>query len=445
MGINSVGQSLKDHGHDVTFFDVNVAIGYKGEQYIWESGNSPLWYREDLFTEKVFPIIKDHLNQEIDKIIDFIKRERVECVGIQIFSTTLFAAKYIIRRLRFLDIKIVIGGPDLSQNNSRDNEVISEMVDAIVIGEGEVAVPALIKEWESENEDFHIPGVNHLVNGIIRKTPPQLINDLSILPTVSFAGQDLSIYYNNKTVPIQTSRGCYASCSFCAETGNYRHRPAEDIFKEMMAIYAEHGTTNLTVTDSAMFPQHPEMKKLVKMLIDSGVRFSFDGNCRIAPKLTVDLLKDLHAAGCDTLIFGLESGSQKVLDFMNKHIKIEWAEANLKACKDAGIQTIVNTLIGFPGEGEEEFLETVNFILRNRENISMVNVGEGLKLIGNSEIKQNPSKFGVIEIKSGRDWVSSDGKNTLDVRIDRVKRMKKILHEEGVNYRPLIDTVELAI
>jgi hypothetical protein len=75
----------------------------------------------------------------------------------------------------------------------------------------------------------------------------------------------------------------------------------------------------------------------------------------------------------------------------------------------------------------------------------MVNVGEGLKLIGNSEIKQNPSKFGVIEIKSGRDWVSSDGKNTLEVRIERVKRMKKILHDEGINYRPLIDTVELAI
>jgi radical SAM superfamily enzyme YgiQ (UPF0313 family) len=443
LGINSIAHSLMDNGHNVSIFDFNVKIPHHLTK-LWYNGSLPFWASIDQYESIIFPQIKDYLNLEIDNIIKIIKEKDIKCVGISILCTTMFSATFIIQRIRHLDVKIMIGGREVSRNNSRDNDLLMGIIDAAVINEGEVSVPKLIKEWECGNEDFVIPGVNHVVNGVIRKTPPELIKDLSVLPIIDFRGQDLS-YYKTKqdAVSLQMSRGCYGNCHFCSETGDYRHRKAESIFEEMKRISELHDINKFVCVDSVLFPKHREMKKLMKLIIESGKTFLFEGNCRIVPRLNVEDLLEMKKAGCYSLTFGVESGSQKVLDLMNKKTKVEWAENNLKNCKIVGIETAVNILVGFPGEDEKEFQETIDFLLKNKDNISRVNVGYGLTITKDTELYRNPQKFNIIS-KIGRDWETGDGKNTKEVRIERVLRLKEVLESAGLEYNPKIETTKLA-
>ena len=128
---------------------------------------------------------------------------------------------------------------------------------------------------------------------------------------------------------------------------------------------------------------------------------------------------------------------------MNKKTKVEWAENNLKNCKIVGIETAVNILVGFPGEDEKEFQETIDFLLKNKDNISRVNVGYGLTITKDTELYRNPQKFNIIS-KIGRDWETGDGKNTKEVRIERVLRLKEVLESAGLEYNPKIETTKLA-
>jgi radical SAM protein with 4Fe4S-binding SPASM domain len=114
------------------------------------------------------------------------------------------------------------------------------------------------------------------------------------------------------------------------------------------------------------------LSKLCDLLIQNEFKIRWSGQAIIRPEMTKELLKKMRQAGCEWLGYGIESGSQKVVDSMNKHFSITNAEEILRYTHQAGISTQVNIMFGIPTETEQDFEQTLGFIRRNRENIDSV-------------------------------------------------------------------------
>jgi hypothetical protein len=115
-----------------------------------------------------------------------------------------------------------------------------------------------------------------------------------------------------------------------------------------------------------------ELSQFCDLLILSGLEITWSGQAIIRPEMDKELLEKMRKAGCEWLGYGVESGSQKVIDKMNKRFLITDAEKVLKDTHQAGISTQANFMFGIPTETEDDFRQTLDFLKRNRENIDSV-------------------------------------------------------------------------
>ncbi len=115
------------------------------------------------------------------------------------------------------------------------------------------------------------------------------------------------------------------------------------------------------------------------------------------PEFTLPLLKELHDSGLKMIMWGVESGNDRILKLMNKGTSRKCIEQVLKDSHDAGIKNIVYMMFGFPTETKEEFKETIDFLSRNSEYIDLVSTSV-FGLQKGTEVFSNPSKFGISKI-----------------------------------------------
>ena len=149
----------------------------------------------------------------------------------------------------------------------------------------------------------------------------------------------------------------------------------------------------------------------------------------------------MFEAGCEYLSFGLESGSDKVLKLMRKGIKTEWASEVLRLTHKNKILASVNILIGFPGEEEEDFQDTLTFLDRNKTYLTSVSTGATLGIGKGSYLYQFPEKYdvklnddGSVNYHPELGWTTLDGRNTQPIRNDRLNRLKQFLKENNIKH-----------
>jgi hypothetical protein len=149
--------------------------------------------------------------------------------------------------------------------------------------------------------------------------------------------------------------------------------------------------------------------RTLSLLADGILSENFDirwaAEVRFEKKFTPELCHDLYRAGCRMLAFGLESGCQRVLDFMNKGITIETASHVLGYTAEAGIWNHVFFFFGFPTETLKEAQETLQFIKNNRDVINSINYGV-FRLDRNSEVYKNPQLYQIKVIENAEDELS---------------------------------------
>ncbi len=150
-----------------------------------------------------------------------------------------------------------------------------------------------------------------------------------------------------------------------------------------------------------------------------------------------DVITELRRAGCCAVNFGLESASQPVLDAMGKKFKIGDAERIFKDLKTAGIGTCVNFIVGFPGETEEYFQDTLDFLARNAPYIDAVGSMASMWINSYAPVYNERDRFGVVVTpKEGThwytDWHTKDGANTAAIREDRRERFVRLAIDLGL-------------
>lgn len=247
--------------------------------------------------------------------------------------------------------------------------------DSVVVGEGERVIRSVLADAESGTLEHYYYGDNTPVYEIPRPAR-HLVNLESYRSTV-----------------VYTSRGCPFSCAFCSKvTGRtFRAFPIERVVEEVIELRDRHivfGDDNIAVNDV-------RLRRLLAALIPLGVTFRLNQDARDVDRDTLELAK---RAGCTEISFGIESGSQAMLDAMDKRTTVEANRRAVLTAKECGLRVKAYLMVNFPGETESTVQETIRFVEETKPDEWLLS---SFVPLPGSDTFNHPEKYGIT-------WMSSN-------------------------------------
>ena len=304
-----------------------------------------------------------------------IRQGQPTLVGVSLYSDILSHVRDLVRCIRreVPEAKIVLGGPHVNAVPRQTLEQYSE-VDFALTGEAERSLVDLLEAVLTDAPVDGIAGIVYRQDGKILQGPEPDFPELSQIPRparelVDWAYQEKryhSIMVRSKPVDtLFTSRGCPFHCGFCYNfRQKYRFRSADDVVDELASI-RERGIRDVEICDDTFTGHRGRALEIFDKIIAQKLDISF----RIKSRVDVfneDLAKKAKEAGVYLVAFGMEAGSQRMLDAMNKKTTVAM---NARACELTRKYRMLSHsswIIGYPGETLESVEETVTFIRKNR-------------------------------------------------------------------------------
>jgi hypothetical protein len=263
---------------------------------------------------------------------------------------TQYFAAGLASRLRALGKRTAAGGPNLGFQPLRRLLLRAGIFDAVVQGDGEGVVTALVERL-ARGEEPALPGVSRLgPRGDVVETPPKTPPLLDRLPPPSLRGMTLTYF-----VPILASRGCPRPCAFCSEPGKgrLRQRAAEDVVAEMESSAMRYHDGNFHFHDDLINASPVWIDRFASRLRGRGGRFTWESFC--GPEgLTPERLDAMAGSGCVLLKLGVQSFSDRVLRLMRRRPAAAAIREAIIHGDRIGISMRYDLLTGFPGETEAE-------------------------------------------------------------------------------------------
>jgi radical SAM superfamily enzyme YgiQ (UPF0313 family) len=430
IGIAYLASMLKSEGYGIKCYDLNIELYNllkKSSIDYWDFKNYSCWSNPAIFSKVLLPLLKKYLKVKIKEILTY----NPEIIGLSVFDTNALTSLYVAEEIKKENSrkKIIFGGPECFKEKNSFKFLKSGFVDTVVIGEGEETLLKLLKKYVEKKTFENVKGSIAMVDKkIIDAGFREEIKNLDDLPYPDYSVFDIAQYKKN-ALPILTSRGCTARCSFCGEViywKKYRFRRAENIFEELKQSVIHYKIKEFFFNDSLINGNLTELSKLVDLIKENKMDIIWGGYARVDPKMDIDFLKKMKKAGCYFLSYGIESGSQKVLNNMNKHFLLKDAERNLKDTQKAGIETHVNWIVGFPTESWLDFLKSLIFIYKNRRKIFRFNPGQTpCVILPYSALEQDMDKFKIAKKSFLNSWRTRYFRNTIIHRNLRLKILRK--------------------
>ncbi|MFB0562711.1 MAG: radical SAM protein [Candidatus Lokiarchaeia archaeon] len=322
---------------------------------------------------------KEKVQQIAQEISKYAKAYKADFVGLKLWSGDGFAGSIAIAEKLKQDspkLPVFAGGPhvDSFKENIFD---VCDIFDALVYGEGEETITMLADYVSGKRRLQDIPNLIYKNNGRIISTPIKRIENLDSL---SFPVYDEDVYLamkgnqKIKMVFIDESRGCPNHCSYCIhpiKSGNrWREKTAEAVVEQMEEMNRKYGFTSFRFAGSN--PPPFLKRRIADEILKRGLKITYSAFGHIRDGSVVDF-ELLRKSGCYSLFFGIESGSQRILDeSMNKGVRIDEITKTIKACKDAGLYVVGSVIIPAPQETEETKKESFNLLLRMRPDSVVV-------------------------------------------------------------------------
>lgn len=326
-------------------------------------------------------IMKAIRDEEQNPYIDFysnyvlnsILADAPDLIGISITATSQIIPGLTLSRLikeANPDIHVTIGGSIFTRlvDNLRRCERLFEITDDFIVFEGETALLELVNQLDGKRDFAKVPNLIYRQNGKIIVNQPFYSENLAQHPAPNYDGFPLGQYLAPHTVlPVQFSRGCYyKDCAFCALTldhQNFRQKDPMKVVDELQFLSAKYETPYFFFTDEclALSPT----KRLCREILNRQFDIQWTAELRFEKNLSRELLTLMRDAGCQKIVFGLETYNARMMDFMKKGITQENVQRICADCVDLGIAVHCYVIVGFPTETEEEARETMNFIVEN--------------------------------------------------------------------------------
>lgn len=320
-----------------------------------------LKYRNDLQIEIIdgFLLGQEEYYKKISNI-------DADIVGVSTTMSQLSQALMIPRIVNEKKIKFIIGGPGVV--NLPSSRLYESGYSVICYGEGERTVVELVHAFENGLPLEDINGISYLNEGKEIKTPPrELISNLDEIPFPARELLDMKKYIGTwkekmgvGLSQIISSRGCPFSCRFCDKKtfgGKIRFMSPSRMIEEMKLLYDVFGA-ELVYFEEDLFTVNRKRVLEFCSLMEKELPGRMWGAHSRVDTIDQEILTRMKRAGCTDLTFGVESGSQKILDLLGKGITVEQIEKAFQWVKEVGIKAGMFLIIGVPGETQEDIDKT---------------------------------------------------------------------------------------
>lgn len=308
----------------------------------------------------------------LDGIGEIIKKETPDIIGFSVLTFNLLNCMEVSKLIRKYSpaTKICYGGwhPTLYPRETLE----LGCADFIVIGEGETSFTELVsilqKKGLTEDGLMNIRGIGFKTKaGEIRITAPSdPLRNLDELPFPAYDLVDTSKYSNllaitGQSIIIMTSRGCPQRCAFCdMRKTMYRFRSPANIMKEI-TFWAQQGVKEFFIQDDNFTINRKRTIEFCKLLIETKLDIKYKISSRV-DYLDDEIMGYLERSGCYRIYFGVESGSQRVLNYLEKGITIDQTKEVFRIARKHGIDRCAYIMIGCPSEEKEDIEMTMHLV-----------------------------------------------------------------------------------
>jgi anaerobic magnesium-protoporphyrin IX monomethyl ester cyclase len=319
-----------------------------------------------------------HPKMQAEHIAQALGEERPEVIALSFLSTTTYpAAKSLAKRLKSAapKIPIIVGGAFATMNSDR---ILKDCpyIDCVGVGEGEELLPDYLNNLDDPG------GVAGLVwrkgSEIVDNGPRPLLKDLNQFPYPDRTSLPIdyieslpldvpAVLSLDKFCTMQTSRGCPYSCIYCdiptISQGKWRYRSAPHVLGEMQQL-SDLGYRSIYLTDDHFLLNRKRISEICHGIIDRKIKFNWGCEGRV-DAVAVDQLPLMTKAHCNFLAFGVEAGTQKVLDRLHKRQTLAQVEHAVSEAKRHGIRRVHGFfVISSPNETEEDIMASFRFAAR---------------------------------------------------------------------------------
>lgn len=269
------------------------------------------------------------------------------------------------------DAIVIVSSSDATD---RYENYLAAGADYILLGEAEMTLQELVSAMKEKATDvMHINGLAYLQNGAVIKTAARpVMKDLDALPLPAWDLVDITPYRQMWlkstgyfSMNMGTTRGCPFKCNWCAKPiyGNrHNSRSPEHVVNELLLLKARYQFDHIWFCDDIFGLKPGWVKEFSDLVKKSGLHFSFKIQSRVDLLLQEDNIRHLAAAGCSNVWMGAESGSQKILDAMDKGTTVAQIYEATALLKKNGIHPSFFIQFGYPGETREDIRTTVKMI-----------------------------------------------------------------------------------
>lgn len=305
-------------------------------------------------------------------------------IGITAMTAQVPTALKLSRQIKKLcpESRIVWGGIHASLF---PEQVCSESaIDVAVVGEGESTAIELLDSFILNKGLESISGIAYKKGNEVALNPHRPQANIDEIPFLNYDLIDIESYMRKdrsdvggkyidggpirRSLPVLSGLGCPYSCKFCIESimkKKYRRRNVRRLIEHIKYLIERYGVNDISFIDDLFFADKKWVYDFLGLMETEGLKFSWCTTVRAnyfrGDYLNLDMLKKVRKMGCYHLGLGAESGSQRILDKVDKLITKEQVLNAARLCKESGINFLMSFMIGFPGETIDEMKETIRF------------------------------------------------------------------------------------
>ncbi len=331
-----------------------------------------------------------------DQVTDLLKKSKCRLFGVSAFSTQYKYYKWLTQIIKEIDKDnlIITGGPLPTHQYPMVLE--NTNTDICVIGEADYTIIDLLNSIDNY---YKVKGIAYKKDNQIICNEPQSPFDLDKLDFHPYHLFPVKAYFEKqpKQLSISVSRGCPYKCNFCSVTmPDIRLRSINHIEAELRELKKKYKIESIQISDELAILNDKRGYELSDMFVRLGLWWIAQIRVNIA---NYDLLKYMRNHGCRGLSAGVESGSQKMLDNMNKKTTVKQNYDFINNCRKLGIYTWIPFLFGYPGEDDKTIKESINFLNKlkyvtpNPQAVGMFPVSSLLTPMPGSKLYKDCIKF----------------------------------------------------
>lgn len=305
-------------------------------------------------------------------LVERVASLRPKCLGIYVNLMTRANVVRIMREVRNLPgmaaVPIVLGGPE-TKNHATN--FLRHGADACVVGEGERTMQEVIEVLTSDRSELHrVDGIAYLDKdgGTVFTKEREKQRDMSVLAMPARDLIDIGAYqrawrarHGHSALNVSTMRGCPYTCKWCSRAVyglSYRRRPVGKVIDELEALQRDYAPDRVWFVDDVFTISHKWLQEFAEAIEKRGLRIAYECITR-ADRMNEEVIGLLKRSGCVQVWIGAESGSQRIIDAMDRRVDVAQVREMIRATKRAGIGTGTFIMLGYPGETRTDIDETI--------------------------------------------------------------------------------------